>query len=156
MNTIYVVSQCWSDYDSSASFPILATPNNLIAETRVTRMQERLAARNLVSDNINKHMAEWEVTNPRPRIQTIRQKSFPDYGPKRSKWTKKQLDEYKAVQQENEDARTNAIKPMKDWTDRRFAEQTQFTEAFSQEEQNDLRDLHSDPFWVIDDVPYEE
>jgi hypothetical protein len=119
-------------------------------------MNERLAARNLTYESINKYMAEWEITNPKPRHQIVKEKSLPDYGRSRNKWSKEQLAEYKAIQKANEDRRINAVKPLYNWSQERYAEQKRFTESLPQQEKDDLNNLRDDLYWEIEEVPFEE
>jgi len=131
MDTIYVVMQVWQDYGGSDSTPILVTLNLDTAEAKVEEMKARQKVRSSVYGLIQEFMKAWEAINPRPR-QVLDKK-------KKTKENPIPLDEQ-----------------FRNWAAMRYAEQARFTATFTQDEQDDYRDLNDDLIWEIETVPYEE
>lgn len=128
MKTIFVVMQCWNDWEDASSNPILATFDMAIAEAKVAEMLVRKDARKIIYDTINNHMAEWDKTNPRPREVLM-----------------KGLDKNKEF-----------TKDFGNWIQSRHQEYNEFKGSFTQQEQDDFTSFDDKLYWEIETVPYEE
>lgn len=156
MTTVLVVMQCYHDYDDAWASPILVTSSQAKADAKIKELTDRQVVRNAAMETVHAHMEAWRAANPRPPVPNVREKSLPNYGPKRGKWSVEQLAEYKAIKESNQLLHVNAIKPLQEWAQRNLAEDQRFTATFPQAVQDDIKNIDERTFWEIEEVPFED
>lgn len=150
-----IVMQCSHDYEDAWASPILATPDRIKAEAKVKEMTDRQAVRNAAMEAFMLHMQRWRDANPRPVYKKPKLKPLPNYGPKRGKWSKEQLDEYNSVKDYNRQEQVKSSQPSHDWAMANLQENQRFEATFPQQVQEDIRGMDESTFWKIEEVPYD-
>jgi hypothetical protein len=156
MKTIYVLQRCEHDYDHASYFPIYSTSDKNKMDAKVEEMKQRQDIAVKAKEDIQKNMALWRVTNPDPKIPHYQPPILPQFPGKRKHWTDEQKAAYKKAEDDHREASVAAAKPYKDWTELFMKENHRLTAALSQQVQEDVRNIGTDTFWEVVEVPYDD
>ena len=152
----YVVMKCYYDYGNSSEIPILVTFDENKAKQKCQEMVGRLVLRNESEEKLLEHMAAWRIIHPQPKHQFPKEKILPDFGPKKSKWSKEQLAEYELIKQTNRSNQMSAMQPIHDWVSKSKDEEKLFKSRLSAQVLDDLDNLQKTNTWEVIEIPFKD
>ena len=156
MKQLYAIRASGGSYDDSWETTKFVTDDHEKAQVYCERMN---AFRDVLLEK-RKEISEWNVQwrkiNPAPECKVPQKKEIPSW-PSNKKVTLEMRAERKRIQEENNKAHQDAMKPYYDWHQRCYTEWIAWQQAtYSAEILRGLNDNLDDSYWDVEPVDWLE